>query len=695
MELIFKKAEWIWENGIAKPDEYAEFMCEFSPCGGKTQYLAISADSDYTVFINGKIADFGQYADYPDYKVGDKVDVSPFIKDGINEMRVVVWYYGKSNMSYSVGKAGVIFELTEGDDVLAFSSEKTPSRKAAGYVSHKCVDITEQLGFSYEYDATSPCGDYSDSVAVDGISKKITLRPIKKTVMRGRTDFKKVFGGTYRFIEPTGNISPDMQKAALTFIRAERSEGWNTPFEITSDNGENVYFIIDIGSEECGFLDFDIEVPEKCDVHIAYGEHLEDGRVRTHKRNFTCVYHASAGKNTFLNTFRRFGCRYLEFFIASKRVKVNYAGVRPVEYPLTFKKPATGNLLRDTIYEVSEKTLSLCMHEHYEDCPWREQALYTMDSRNQMLFGYYAFGEYDFPRASLKLISKGLRKKDGLLSICFPTDNPLTIPSFSLMYFIEMREYIDYSSDKTLAEECYPVLTRLADAFTSRVNKNGLCESFHSENGDYWGFFEWSETLVGVFGEKKARYECPLNALLSIALQNMAKISSALGKRDDAESYLDISRKLNAAIKTHFWNEKDKLFASFSDGEKEKYSVLVNALCVLSGAADGCDTSVIEKILRANGDGGAALYVIPITLSMHVFRYDALLKLDSSCGDFILDDIDRTYLYMLRRGATSFWETIKGDRDFDWVGSLCHGWSALPIYYYETLIKSDRDGEEK
>jgi len=40
---------------------------------------------------------------------------------------------------------------------------------------------------------------------------------------------------------------------------------------------------------------------------------------------------------------------------------------------------------------------------------------------------------------------------------------------------------------------------------------------------------------------------------------------------------------------------------------------------------------------------------------------------------------------MLDRGATTFWETIKGADDFGGAGSLCHGWSALPIYYYEIL----------
>jgi len=37
---------------------------------------------------------------------------------------------------------------------------------------------------------------------------------------------------------------------------------------------------------------------------------------------------------------------------------------------------------------------------------------------------------------------------------------------------------------------------------------------------------------------------------------------------------------------------------------------------------------------------------------------------------------------MLYHGATTFWETILGEEDFSNAGSLCHGWSAVPIYFY-------------
>ena len=41
---------------------------------------------------------------------------------------------------------------------------------------------------------------------------------------------------------------------------------------------------------------------------------------------------------------------------------------------------------------------------------------------------------------------------------------------------------------------------------------------------------------------------------------------------------------------------------------------------------------------------------------------------------------------MLREGATSFWETELGEAAFADAGSLCHGWAALPVYYYSILM---------
>lgn len=36
---------------------------------------------------------------------------------------------------------------------------------------------------------------------------------------------------------------------------------------------------------------------------------------------------------------------------------------------------------------------------------------------------------------------------------------------------------------------------------------------------------------------------------------------------------------------------------------------------------------------------------------------------------------------MLKKGATTFWKTEFGYKNFDNAESLCHGWSAMSTYY--------------
>ena len=78
--------------------------------------------------------------------------------------------------------------------------------------------------------------------------------------------------------------------------------------------------------------------------------------------------------------------------------------------------------------------------------------------------------------------------------------------------------------------------------------------------------------------------------------------------------------------------------------------------------------------------------VIPASLSMQCFFYDALIKADKEAyREFILEDIRRVYRPMVEAGVGTVWETELGWHDFADAGSLCHGWSAMPVYYYSVL----------
>ena len=71
---------------------------------------------------------------------------------------------------------------------------------------------------------------------------------------------------------------------------------------------------------------------------------------------------------------------------------------------------------------------------------------------------------------------------------------------------------------------------------------------------------------------------------------------------------------------------------------------------------------------------------------MKPFKYDALLMTDEKYKDDILSEIRDTYKVMLGAGSTTVWETKLGESDFRSAGSLCHGWSAVPIYYYHKFF---------
>ena len=637
---MFDNSKWIWAVEKPEADEYAEFRTDFEYSDGMKLY--ISADSNYAVFINGKLTGFGQYADFEHWKIADEIDISAACSKDINKLTIVVWYYGVDTTSvYKKGKAGVIFELCDKDgNVVVSSGKDTESRISKTYKSHYNKVITGQLGCSFLYDSTKEddriteeADGFGESVEVEK-PMPIMLRPIKKLELK----------------------DPE-------------------PFEIIK-NDEDTRILIDMKKEVCGFIDIDVESECEQTLLIAYGEHIADGCVRrlVGGRDFSVEIKVKSGRTVYMNPFRRLSARYLEVY-AEKPIKIKTVTVRPTDYPVSEKPFKTGNELWDKIYEICVNTLKLCMHEHYEDCPWREQALYAMDSRNQMLCGYYAFGEYDFARSSLQLMSKDTRKDD-LLPITTPCGVDLTIPSFSMHYFTEVREYYEYSKDLTLLEEVWGKLSSVFEAFVSNM-KDGFCRTF-AGNG-YWNFYEWSAHLSGNgFSDTERIPDLVCNCLFVIMAENMAKIAEYLGKPN--ERYSDIAATVRENINKMFYDREKGVYIMRTDGPH--ITELGNSLAILCGATDKEKAENIAAKL-ADKDSG----LVGISLSMACFKYDALLKADrEKYKDYVLGTIEEIYKKMLDEGSTTVWETTVGQSDFGNAGSLCHGWSAMPVYYYHTLL---------
>ena len=312
------------------------------------------------------------------------------------------------------------------------------------------------------------------------------------------------------------------------------------------------------------------------------------------------------------------------------------------------------------------------MMEHYVDCPWREQALYAFDSRNQMLCGYYAFADKnaEYARANLRLIGED-RRDDGLLSICYPCGVDAAIPSFSLYYIVAMKEYIEHTGDTSLASMLLAKLESIIDTFLNN-EKNGIIEKFSADG--MWNFYDWSEYSDGSVRKYGAfATDLAINCLVAIALDSLEYICARIGKDFRYASRADSVR---ASIRERFLRENG--LYTMHEGE-EHFTVIGNTLALLSGAVrQGEAQTVCDAIVSGR--------LVDCSLSMKALEYDALLAVNKErYTPFILDSIAQNYKKMLDADSDTVWETAKGEADFANAGSLCHGWSAVPIYFYHKL----------
>ena len=625
---MFENAKWIWLAEGECADQYAEFVDVLS-YGGTDAILRISVDSDYAVFLNGKYVASGQYGDFEHYKIYDEIDLSPWLESGKNELKILAYHCGTSTARYRPAAAGLIYEVIVGGEAVLYSRKGVPSRRSPNYRSGLCRVLSVQLGFTFEYDAAA-AGETEFSSS--GLVKKeceMFLRPIKRH-----------------------KLLPKREMVSIKKIG-------------------DTHYLVDLGGECVGLPTLELYSETEQTVTVAFGEHIKDGCVRKTigARNLYYTYKTKRGENVFNEYMLRLGCRYFEV-TSEKPIDLRYVGLIPQVYEVVEKAERPESELDKRIYDVCLNTLRLCMMEHYVDCPWREQALYAFDSRNQMLTGYFAFegGNRDYARANLKLIGED-RRSDGLLSITYPNGGEHAIPSFSLHYIIAMWEYLLYTDDASLACEMMPNMKGILDEFLKGRREGLLCGCAGEK---MWNFYDWSDGAN--FGwNSGSSPDVYVNCLFLMALFAYEKMCGMTGLDF---SYTGLKEELTANVRSAFLSNK-KLFGT--KNRKDNFTTLGNSLAILSGVATFDEAKEICECI-ARGE------LEDCSLSAKVLEYEAILMTDEArWRDFILDEIRRSYSVMLDAGSDTVWETLGGCDDFSGAGSLCHGWSAVPIYFYHRL----------
>ena len=689
--VVLETAEWIFADCDGKvEDRYFVYQDTFRVREKESTKVHIAAHSNYALYVNGAFVDCGQYADYEEYQVYDTLDITGFLKEGENRLEIRQYVCGTEFSTGCPAIPGVIYEVMTDQEVLTCSASGCMAGEDLHY-ANLCEPVSGQLSYNFEYDALA--GETVLRPAVPaGKEKHLYPRPIHKLKLLPYCEGTLFSQGV--FLDPVKGEGKAvrMQSAYLSFCEYEKLfEGiarkpilsanplkdYSQPSgELTWKVGEEtaadgVYFVLDLGDEMAGFLEFSLSLPEGTEVLISFGEHLDDLRVRSavDGRAFCYRYIAKGGRNDYFHPFQRMGLRYLQVHIYSKEGTLHSVGIRPVEYPVQIKPRVMKDRFHQKIREIGIRTLLLCMHEHYEDCPWREQAFYMMDSRNQMLCGYAVFEGFEFPRAALLLAAKSLRE-DGLLELCVPGKVCLNIPAFTAVYLRAVLEYMEYSGEDAFGKELFPVLKTIAEGFRKRIASNGLIPNYPGD--DMWNFYEWREGLVGENMSDSAIFDCPLNAFISDAFYCMSEICKKVAP-DWQEEYLLLHQNLNAAMHREFFDGGSGAYLTRRQDGVPQHALTQGLMLYVGAVPPKWEEKVCESIRS-----GA---LIPASISMTIYVFEGLLQHGDNRA-YVLSEIDRIWGDMVWDGAKTFWETDAGAADFWRAGSLCHGWSALPVYIF-------------
>jgi hypothetical protein len=204
----------------------------------------------------------------------------------------------------------------------------------------------------------------------------------------------------------------------------------------------------------------------------------------------------------------------------------------------------------NAIWKMCRLTADTCAMEHMTDCVGREQVLWMMDFRFQAPQHCYYFGDTALARkcfrqyAAMQLenghipcYGPSCRPKEQLLD----PDNPHRLNDwfgFNLYFILAVREFHEYTRDRSFAREMYDVCARSLDYHRRHENK-GFAD-LGEVPGNYYVDWGYPAPPPGPYAFHQAQYYAAMKSLERLALE--------LNRKDDARILARRAARLQTAF---------------------------------------------------------------------------------------------------------------------------------------------------
>jgi hypothetical protein len=380
------------------------------------------------------------------------------------------------------------------------------------------------------------------------------------------------------------------------------------------------------------------------------------------------------GVNRFTSLKRRSG-RYLFLTLRKQQAPVSIrlfqlvSSTYPVDQTGTF---SCSDARLDRIWEISTRTLKLCMEDTFTDCPLYEQTHWVGDARNESLLAYGVFGAHDLARRCIQITGHSLERFP-IAGCQTPSCWDTLLPAWSFLWGISTWDYYFETGDREFLARVFPLVIKNLKGAEALTNQRGLF------SGPFWNMFDWT-------GSDQDRRTVLHNSMFAVGAIDAALKEARLLNRSDDSAWLEAYRTRIIRGINETWNEAKKAYPdSIHDDGKPSPSISQHTSIlgllydiVPTSNRDAARDNLLnppEKMVRL-GSPFAALYL-----------YEALEKL--GLEEEIVKDIYKNYLPMLEAGATTVWEsfpsgTTGGGR---WpTRSHCHAWSSAPSRFLNRIV---------
>jgi hypothetical protein len=497
-------------------------------------HAEIAVDSKYWMWINGKLVVFeGGLKRGPDPKgtYSDLLDLAPYLKKGDNNIRILLWHFGKDGFSHNdSNKAGLIIDA--------------PS---IGLVTDSGWDARRLSAYSA---VTDPCPNYRLSEASIRYDARLEdtdqWKPAVEIGRRGDAPWGHLVHRPIPLWKDYG-IKP------AEYVRVEQDQ--NVILSVRLPYNMQFTPVIDITDSSAGTC-----------IRIQTN-HLKGGS----EYGICGEYITRCGNQSYESLGWMNGEVLQIIYPKDSGVTVNSIGYRETGFDCEREGSfSCSDDLVNRFWEKAMRTLYVNMRDTYFDCPDRERAQWWGDVTILMGQSFYQLSPSANSLARKAIYELANWQTDngviyspipaGVKTHELPAQMLASISTYGFWY------YFMHTADAKTIKDVYPAVKRYLSLWS--LDEDGL--TAYRKGGWSWG--DWGQNVD---------IRLILASWHYLALESAANMAALFGYDDDVKAYRSSQDGISKAYEK-CWNGREYRHPSYTGKTDDR----VNAMAVITGIAD-------------------------------------------------------------------------------------------------------------